>query len=128
MQNAITLAHVIGPVYLLIGLSILVYLKSWHKIIEKYENDHLALLPIILMYAVLGAIVINMYNVWAWNVWLLVTLTGWILAIKSVFYFLMPESIIKTILALKKKKWVLVLAGIIGLVFGGVLTYYSYFA
>ena len=43
MQNAITLAHVIGPVSLLLGLSVLIYLKPWHKIIEKYENDHHAL-------------------------------------------------------------------------------------
>jgi hypothetical protein len=127
MQNAITLAHVMGPVYLLIGLSVLVYLKSWHKVIEKYENDHLAIHPFMLMYAILGAIVINMYNVWAWNVWLLVTLTVWLLAVKSVFYFLMPESVIKTALALQKKKRVLILAGIMELVFGGVLTYYSYF-
>lgn len=127
MQNAIALAHVMGPVYLLIGLSVLVYLKSWQRVFERYENDHLALLPFMLMYAILGAIVINMYNVWSWNVWLLVTLTGWTLAVKSVFYFLMPKSVIKIDLALKKKGWVLILAGVMGLVLGGVLTYYSYF-
>lgn len=126
MQNALPLAHVIGPVYLLLALSILLYSKSWQKLLEKWENEHLAMFAIEFMYFILGVLSVNLYNVWKWDVWLLVTLTGWALIVKSVFYFLLPGSAIKAVLAQKKKREVLVFGGIVGLVLGAVLTYYSY--
>lgn len=128
MENAIVLARVMGPFFLLIGLSVLFYLKSWQYVYDKYANNHYELLPFEVLFAVLGAICVNMYNVWELNVWLLVTLTGWALVVKSVGYFLLPGSIIKKIIAMKKETWVLSLGGILGLVIGGLLTYYSYFA
>lgn len=126
MENALVLAKVIGPVYLLLGLSILLYVKPWEKVMAKWEEDHLPMITLMIMYAILGAIVINMYNVWEWNIWLLVTLTGWILAVKSVAFFLLPGSVIRKCLALKKKPEMLYLAGVIGVVIGAVLSYYTY--
>lgn len=128
MTNALALAQVMGPVFAMLGLSCLLYMNAWHKLLAKFEEDHLGLFTIMFMYAILGAIAVNMYNVWAWNVWLLVTLTGWTLVVKSVFYFLMPGNFIKKALALKKKPAVIYLGGVIGVVLGGILTYYAYFA
>lgn len=126
MGAPLNLAHVIGPMYLILGLSILLYVKPWQKLIEKFEDDHLSLFTLKLMYGVLGLIVVNMYNVWEWNVWLLVTLTGWGMVVKSIFYFLMPGSLIKKMLAMKKKQEMLYVGSLVLLVFGAALTYYSY--
>jgi hypothetical protein len=93
---------------------------------EKFNEDHLPLFTLMLMYAVVGGVLVNMYNVWEWNVWLIVTLTGWGLVLKSAGYFLLPGSVIKQMLAMKKNMGVLYFGGLVGLVFGGVLTYYSY--
>lgn len=126
MENALAVAQVAGPVYLMLGLSILIYVKAWHHLIAKWEEDHLPLFTIMLMCGAVGLIVINMYNVWEWNVWLLVTLTGWIMFVKSVLYFLLPGSVIKKCLAMKKSTNMLYWGGIIGLVVGAALSYYSY--
>lgn len=128
MDSALAIAHVLSPLYLMLGLSILLYTKVWQRVIEKWEEDHLPLFTLMFFYAVFGLVIVNSYNVWAWNVWLLVTLTGWVMLVKSVFYFLLPGTLIKKCLNFKKKLWVLYVAGVLGVVLGLVLGYYAYFA
>lgn len=126
MGNEIALASLIGPIYLLIGLSLLFHANSWQNLLEKYEKDHFLLFPLMLVYVVVGFLIVRMYNVWQWNVWLLITLTGWGLLIKGVFYFLAPGAWIRPLLAVKRNKSVLYAASIIVLIMGGVLTYMGY--
>lgn len=128
MENALTLASYMGPAYLLWGLTILLYAPAWQKVVDKLQKDHYSLVPVMLLYFLLGLIIVKMYNVWAWNVYLLVTLTGWLLVVKSVFYFLLPGSVIKSSMGLGKNKGLLYITGLVSLVVGLVLSYYTYFA
>jgi len=123
---AMLVALIAGPVYLLMGLSLLIYAKQWQKLSGGWEKDHLALFTMMLMSTVLGLLVIHYYNVWEWNVWLLVTLTGWCLFLKGVVYLLAPGSVIKGLLSLGKNSVLLYLGGLVSLVVGAVLTYYVY--
>lgn len=127
MEKAIALAQIMGPAYLILGLSILLYVKPWHSLISKWQEDHLLLFPLKFVYIILGLILINVYNVWAWNVWVLVTLTGWALLVKGAFYFLLPGPVVKKCLEFKKNAQVLYVGGLVGIIVGAVLTYYSYF-
>lgn len=126
MGNALVLAAYAGPVYVLLGLSILLYVPAWQKVMDKWEQDHYALIPMMMMYFILGLLMVRMYNVWEWNVWLLVTLTGWILILKSVLYFLLPGSVLKAALKMKKGKAMLYVGGLVCLIVGLVLSYYVY--
>jgi len=128
METALLLGRIAGPVYLLLGLSMLLYVKSWQHLYEKWAEDHFPLFTLMFVEAVLGLVVVNMYNVWTWNVWLLVTLTGWWLLAESVFFFLFPGIAIKQVLSLFKNQSLIYLCGLVCAVVGGVLGYYSYFA
>lgn len=128
MEKALLIAAIAGPVYLVMGLSVLIYRKQWQKILDYWEKDHFSLITLMLMHLVLGILVVNMYNVWEWNVWLLVTLTGWCMVVKGVFYMLAPGSWIKSLLSMKKTAWVLYLAGLVLVAMGVALSYYVYFA
>lgn len=90
MENAMHIAAVLGPVYLVVGLSLLFYADAWQKMVREWEKNHYVLIMGAYMALILGLVVINMYNVWAWNVWLIVTITGWCALAKGVFYFLAP--------------------------------------
>ena len=127
MDNALTLAHVMGPIYVVFGLSLLLYVNSWKHLFEKWESDHYGLFGMMFFEAVLGLVAVNMYNAWEWNVWLLVTLTGWGLLLESAYFFLMPGSMVKKCLAWKKSANCLYFCGVVSLAVGGVLSYYSYF-
>ena len=126
MENAIAIAKVISPAYLIIGLSILMYPKSWQKIMNNWQKDHYSLIPLMILYPALGAIIINMYNVWEWNIWLLVTLAGWTLLIKGSMYFLLPGSTLKALMKTSTSKSMLFLAGLTATAIGAALGYYSY--
>lgn len=128
MEKALLIAAIAGPVYLVMGLSVLIYCKQWQKVLDYWEKDHFSLMTLMLMHLVLGVLVVNMYNVWEWNVWLLVTLTGWCMVVKGVFYMLAPGSWIKSVLGMKKSAWVLYLAGLVLVAMGVALSYYVYFA
>ena len=124
---ALSIARVVGPFYLLLGVSVLLYIKSWRHLYAKWEEDHFSLFTLMLMAGAMGLMLINIYNVWAWNLGLIVTLTGWGLLIKSAAFFLLPGSAVKKLLHMKNQPWVFYLGGLVGLVVGGALTYYSYY-
>lgn len=128
MENATALAAIMGPAYLVVGLSVLIYAGAWKTLISGWRKDHLSLYALMFVYLVLGLVVVRMYNVWEWNLWLLVTLTGWCMLVKSVIYFILPGSTTKGLLALGENTGLLYLGGLVATVIGAFLTYNIYFA
>lgn len=128
MENALKIAEVAGPALLLMGLSILLHAKAWQRLFDKWQKDHLSLFPIMLLITLLGLMVISMYNVWEFNVWLLVTLLGWGMLVKGVVFFLIPGSALKGAVGLGKNLGVLYFGGLVHTVVGAALGYYAYFA
>ena len=127
MENAMEIASVMGPMYLIMGLSMLFYVAPWQKVLEQFEKNHFSLIPLGVMQGVLGLIVIQMYNVWEPNIWVIVTLTGWIMLFKCIVYFLIPGNWTKAKLKMvRKSPAMLTLAGIIATVVGAVLSYNVY--
>ena len=127
MEDALKIAAIAGPIYLIIGLSVLLYAKPWQKLIGGWQKDHFGLFPIAILQLVLGLIIIRTYNIWEWNPWLLVTIIGWALFLKGTIYLLAPGSLIKSMLKLKDNDVLLYVGGLFAAVIGVVLSYYSYF-
>ena len=121
------LAGVLGPLYLIVGLSGLLHSKGWKTLIDKWQKDHLVIFPLMFMYVVGGLIIVNMNNVWEWNLWLVVTLTGWVMLVKGAFYFLAPPSVIASAFEMKKNTALMYLGTVIAIVIGAALTYQVYF-
>ncbi len=128
MENALKIAEIAGPVMLLMGLSILLHAKAWQRLFDKWVKDHLSLFPMMLLSTLLGLMVISMYNVWEFNVWLLVTLLGWGMFVKGVVFFLIPGSALKGVVGFGKNLGALYFGGLVHTVVGAVLGYYAYFA
>ena len=124
--SAMMLATVLGPFYLVLGLSHLLYGKVWAKIYKGWSADHLGLVGLMMFMGVFGLIIINMYNVWAWNVWLIVTLSGWGMAVKALAFFLLPGGVLKSWIKMGANTGLQYVAGLILTVIGGVLVYFGY--
>jgi uncharacterized protein YjeT (DUF2065 family) len=112
------------------GLSVFLHARQWKKIAAWLEKDHFAFLPMAMMSLVFGLVLVNAYNIWDWNVFTIITLTGWSLILKSMFYFLAPGSWTKSVL-----RWRVLahvgyyhFAGAVVATLGGYLSYCSYFA
>jgi hypothetical protein len=128
MENAVAIASVLGPVWVIVGLSYLLYAKKWQDVARGWTKDHYSLIPMMLIVLILGIIAVRMYNVWEWNVWLLVTLAGWGMLLKGALFILLPGSFFKGMMKAFNKGWVFHLGGLVALVAGGALSYYVYFA
>ena len=122
------IAEIAGPILLLVGLSVLLHAKAWQRLFDKWQKDHFSLFPLMILTTILGLVVISMYNVWEWNVWILVTLVGWAMLLKGVIYLLLPGSTLKEALSLGKNLGILYFGGLVWAVIGAALGYYAYFA
>ncbi|MBU1151708.1 hypothetical protein KJ632_02670 [Patescibacteria group bacterium] len=127
MENAMAIAAVMGPFYLVLGLSVLMYAEVWQKVFKSWKKDHISLVALSMLLLVAGLISVNMYNVWEMNIWLIVTVVSWILVLKGVFYMLAPGELIKDTLDMGQNKGLLYFGGLVSVVLGGVLSYYTYF-
>jgi uncharacterized protein YjeT (DUF2065 family) len=129
MDKALFLSAIIGPVYLIFGLSILLYVKQWKKVIAEYGKNHFFLMVNMLIALIIGLILIKIYNVWDWSLNLIITLTGWGALVKGVFYFLAPGSWIKWFLncRLCQSAGFLYVCGIILVILGALLSYRGYY-
>ena len=125
MENAMAIAKIAAPIYLIMGFSVLFYAKQWQKIIEKWSKDHTTMIPLMFAHLVLGMIVLRMHNVWELNVWLIITLMGWIMLVKGIGYFLLPGCFLKKMLGVHKSTTTMYLGGTLAVLIGGILAYYA---
>ncbi|MBI5411980.1 hypothetical protein HZA43_02265 [Candidatus Peregrinibacteria bacterium] len=126
MENALNLMAILGPVFVVLGISMIVYVKPWLELIKECEKNHYSLICGALMGLILGLIMIRLYNVWEWNKYLLVTILGWLAFLKGVFYFLMPGKMIKTVIRWHESAPVITLHGVAALALGLYLSYVAY--
>ena len=126
MGNAIALASVIGPFYLIVGLSMLLHIKSWQKVIKMHRESHFSLVLLFLIEATLGLTIISLYNTWDLSVWLIVTLTGWGMLLEGGAYLLLGKKWADGWLGIWRNNWVMYLFAVIFLVLGVTLSYYAY--
>lgn len=128
MSNQILLGAIIGPFYIVLGLSILLYSKTWKKIAADWTKNHLSLIGMMMFTLIFGLTLINLYNVWEWNIYLLVTLSGWAAFLKGAAYFLLPGDSLKSIIKAFNKEGLYQGAGFVSIALGAWLSYAVYLA
>lgn len=128
MENASAIAAVMGPAYLVLGLSALFYVHAWLEMAREWGKNHYLLIVGGFMGLAMGLFVINLYNVWTWNVWLIVTVSGWLMFLKAVFYFLAPGAWSKAAVHYFANENWMYFWSLVLIVAGAALSYYVYLA
>ncbi|MBU0706025.1 hypothetical protein KJ807_02280 [Patescibacteria group bacterium] len=128
MSDQMLLGAIIGPMYLVLGLSLLLYSGVWQKIAGEWGKNHLSMLTLMCFNLIFGLVVINLHNVWEWSPYVIITVTGWGAFLKAVVYFLVPGDSLKAMLKMLNCKCYFQVSGaIIGLL-GAWLSYIVYLA
>lgn len=127
MSQSVFLASILGPFLLILGLSFLIYLDAWNKVIQRYLKDHLKLLPTMVMELVFGLYIVATHNVWEWSPYAIITVMGWLMVAEPVIYFLVPGDRYKSIVKSIDCKCYYQTFGAVYLVLGGWLSYLVYF-
>lgn len=117
MDVGITIARTLGPTMILIGL--------WFFLVPEIAKKGLANLKETtgfqylygLIHFLLGFFIIAVHNVWESNIFLSVTLLGWVLILRGVMFWFMPGQYLKNreigSLIMKLFKFIVIIWGII---------------
>lgn len=124
MESAIMIARVFGPFMGIIGLWMLLYGENVVKTMSGMKSSTPALYTSAAFNLLIGLFIINQYNVWAWNIFFFVTLLGWVLFIRALFAFFLPQVVI--FFVMEKKAWMKTM-GIVPFVWGLILTWAGYY-
>jgi hypothetical protein len=128
MENTLLLGAIVGPYFLVVGLSMLLYAKVWVKLMKDMEKNHTAVVIGMMFALILGLVFIKMHNVWEWSIWVVITIFGWAAFLKAVFYFLAPGAWIKGLIKTFSNTSYMYIAGLIFAIFGAWMSYLVYIA
>ena len=124
MESAMILARVFGPFLGILGLWMLLYGDNVVKIMASMKSSPCALYTSAVFNLLIGLFIINMYNVWVWDVFFFVTLLGWVMFLRGVFALFMPQVVVKAVMT--KGNWMKTM-GVIPFVWGLILTWTGYY-
>lgn len=128
MEDVMFIASILGPLFVVMGLSLLMYMKAWEKVVAAFQKDHYSMMPIAILNLLLGLWIVNTYSVWDSSVYVLVTFTGWAALVKGVFYMLAPGDWTKTMMKTFNMKAWFIIGGLFMVVAGGLLSHAVYWA
>jgi uncharacterized protein YjeT (DUF2065 family) len=91
-DTATILARIMGPLLLLFGLIHVIAPKNRKKIVD----DHVKMPGMMFLFGafnlILGLVIVNLYNVWNWNIFLSLTLLGWALILRGIACWYIPDK------------------------------------
>jgi len=121
MGNAVIIAKILGPIFLVVGLGMLFNPKTYQNIMSEFiKNPAMRYLGGISALA-FGLIIIQYYNVWRIRLSLIVTLMGWLSLLKGAVLLIVPNSMVKLVKLYEGSPILLKIHAIIAIALGLVL-------
>jgi hypothetical protein len=125
MQNAaMWLASIFGPFLVILGLWMLLYCDQMMKVMTGIKNSAAIFYLNSVFNILVGFTVLSQYDLWGWNLLVLVTLLGWFMVVRGVMGLFVPQLLIDILMGNPGFTKVM---GIIPLVWGVFLSYVGFF-
>jgi hypothetical protein len=94
MQHAMCLASIFGPFLMILGFWKLFYRSNVTKVITSIKTTPGVMYMLGVINLLVGLTVVSMFNMWVWNISLLVTLVGWALLVRGLLAFFFPQVLV----------------------------------
>jgi hypothetical protein len=126
MATSIYLAKLMGPVFLVVGIGLLVNAKTYRKLAEEFlaSTALIYLSGVLLMLG--GVALVLAHNVWTLDWPLLITLLGWIGVIGGAGRIIVPQGLQEIRQDIVESGIALTIACVIWLAIGVVLCFFGY--
>jgi hypothetical protein len=128
IQVSIFLARLLGPLFLIVGASILISPKAFRTM----ANEVVKSVTLVYLFGFLdfaaGLAILLSHNVWLLSWRVLITLIGCLLLIRGAVRMLIPETIMGYAVKILRNKKFIPVAGVITGLIGLVLCYFGYIA
>jgi hypothetical protein len=125
MQNAaMWLASIFGPFLVILGLWMLLYCDQYTKVLNGIKGSAGLFYMNSVFNLLIGFTVLSQYDLWGWNLLVLVTVLGWVMVIRGIMGLFVPQLLIDIMMG---KHGFSKVMGIIPLVWGIFLSYVGFF-
>lgn len=118
------LAAVFGPLMIVIGLVRLFCLSQQQEVNQSIKNTPAVVFMAGLINLLLGLLIVNVYNLWIWNMGIFVTLLGWMMIVRGGLLLIFPKKMVSCWI---ENRSVDVVLSIIGIAWGIVLTIFAHY-
>ncbi|HKM88148.1 MAG TPA: hypothetical protein VJX48_06055 [Xanthobacteraceae bacterium] len=126
MPPAVLIAKLVGPLFVAIGVGILLNAPFYAgAIVEAVHSPTLVYLSGVAS-LIAGLAMLNAYRAWTADWRVIVTILGWLMAIAGVIRIVLPQLVTTLATAIYSGPTALAIAGVIVLVLGGFLTVKGY--
>jgi hypothetical protein len=126
MLTSIFIAKLMGPILLVVGLSVLIDEKSMRAIAKEVLGSRALIYIFGIIDLLLGLVLVTVHNVWAWDWRLIITVIGWLSLVRGLVRILCAPWVMKNAAKMLKKEGLLMGVTIVMLILGAVLSYYGY--
>lgn len=115
MLTHMAIASIFGPVLVISGIWTLFYQENVKKVAESLRKTPVQLYTAGILNLIVGLTLINSFNVWSVHLDILVTLLGWVIFIRGLVIYFLPNIVLKMS---KIQESAYVLFGLISIIWG----------
>jgi uncharacterized protein YjeT (DUF2065 family) len=127
VANSIFLAKLMGPVALVVGISLFMHAKSYQAMAQEFLRSPALIFLSGLLTMTAGLAVVLTHNVWVANWPVVVTLFGWLATISGAVRIVFPDQVRTMGESMLRKPTAMTIGGAIWLAVGAVLCFFGYF-
>ncbi len=128
MQTSIFIAKLPGPIFVLVGIALLVRREMFRGLLQDFLKSPALIYLAGVLGLLCGLALVLAHNVWALDWRLIITLVGWVSIVRAVVTIFAPQWIVSIGSKLLEHRMIFFGAGVIDLVVGFVLSYFGYLA
>jgi hypothetical protein len=126
MASSRYLAKLIGPVFLAIGIGMLLNAPLYRAMGEQFLGSYALIYLSGLLALPVGIAIVLAHNVWTADWRVIVTIFGWLAIIGGVVRIVFPQFVVSIGTAMFSSSALPFVAGIAMVVLGGLLAYFGY--
>jgi hypothetical protein len=127
MPTSVFLAKLIGPVFIAVGIGLVMNAPVYRKLAEEFLHSHALIYLSGLLTMTAGVAVVLTHNVWTPDWRVIITLLGWLMAIGGAMRIAVPQQSERIGRWMMARQASLTVAAVVWLAIGTVLCFFGYF-
>jgi uncharacterized protein YjeT (DUF2065 family) len=93
MDTSLFIARLIGPIFVIVGIGLLLNGDRYRAVIDEVMSSH-TLLYVFGAIALTGGLAIVLtHNVWVWDWPVIITIVGWLMIVRGSFRIIFPQQV-----------------------------------
>lgn len=127
METSLSLARLMGPIFVIIGIGLLLNRGTYRTAAEEIVNGR-ALIFVIGALALAGGLAIVLHhNVWVWGWPVIITIIGWLMIVRGTLRILFPQQVANLgARMLARGSGILLISGAVVIVLGAILCWQGF--